>query len=565
MLCVVICGVLLLWCVYYYYYYYFLSSSLFRSSALQRHLGPRVPYRRLRAKVEPTVNIVVPGLPLCICAQISIMSQKQQLLPSINENKPAVGTSIIVLEDKNKNGDSSTEKKSVELTNVEVNEDTQENNKDKSNALTTPQKSLKLLKSETEMKYKKWNSSETNDLITVMNTSGGQQTWKNYREKVKNILEIDGKLKKRREGDLTRCFNELQCRFITLLVIVTLVVLIIHLSTYLIQVSIPFKYDPELGSLTIRVRACDVRVSRVNKDDAKAHTIQVTQWSLSDTKVNANYAQSIDKDAVDGRYMFLQEKETMGLGGAAGTLLSYYKEQENEVITSLSVENDQGCDNPISIEHHGCHTQCLVNIYASEDKPINDLYIWQYEDDATPLVFANITAPGIVINSLTVEAKSIETHVNGIISTTLLNVTSVEGAIHIKNTSFTNAYLRSTRNSIYLIDTHKNSDQTNLAVHYRSTNELGCIQAVGMNPSTSSSSWLLHNEYSDRPGFRRGISCDPTGSNGDSGAARAVLNTFNPNKDVFISRDNVISGLANLKSVLEVHVHVLAIHNQWQI
>ena len=112
---------------------------------------------------------------------------------------------------------------------------------------------------------------------------------------------------------------------------------------------------------------------------------------------------------------------------------------------------------------------------------------------------------------------------------------------------FTNAYLRSTRNSIYLIDTHKNSDQTNLAVHYRSTNELGCIQAVGMNPSTSSSSWLLHNEYSDRPGFRRGISCDPTGSNGDSGAARAVLNTFNPNKDVFISRDNVISGLANLK------------------
>ena len=133
--------------------------------------------------------------------------------------------------------------------------------------------------------------------------------------------------------------------------------------------------------------------------------------------------------------MFLQEKETMGLGGAAGTLLSYYKEQENEVITSLSVENDQGCDNPISIEHHGCHTQCLVNIYASEDKPIDDLYIWQYEDDATPLVFANITAPGIVINSLTVEAKSIETHVNGIISTTLLNVTSVEGAIHIKNTS----------------------------------------------------------------------------------------------------------------------------------
>ena len=59
--------------------------------------------------------------------------------------------------------------------------------------------------------------------------------------------------------------------------------------------------------------------------------------------------------------------------------------------------------------------------------------------------------------------------------------------------------------------------------------------------------WLLHNEYSDRPGFRRGISCDPTGINGDSGAARAVLNIFNPNNDVFISRDNVISGLANLK------------------
>ena len=278
------------WCIIFLFiiHHHYYSLFIFRPSALllQRHLlGPRVPYRRLRGKDEPTVNIVVPGLPLCICAQISIMSQKQQLLPSINENKPAVGTSIIVLEDKNKNnGDSSTEKKSVELTNVEVNEDTQENNKDKNNAPTMPQKPLKLLKSETEMNYNKWNSSETNDLMTVMNTSGGQQTWKNYREKVENILEIDGKLKKRREGDLTRCFNELQCRFITLLVIVTLVVLIIHLSTYLIQVSIPFKYDPALGSLTIRVRACDVRVSRVNKDDAKARTIQVTQWSLSDTR-----------------------------------------------------------------------------------------------------------------------------------------------------------------------------------------------------------------------------------------------------------------------------------------
>ena len=100
------------WCIIFLFiihHYY----SLFRPSALlQRHLlGPRVPYRRLRGKDEPTVNIVVPGLPLCICAQISIMSQKQQLLPSINENKPAVDTSIITFEDKNKNnGGSSTEK-----------------------------------------------------------------------------------------------------------------------------------------------------------------------------------------------------------------------------------------------------------------------------------------------------------------------------------------------------------------------------------------------------------------------------------------------------------------------
>ena len=75
------------------------------------------------------------------------MSQKQQLLPSINENKKAaVGTSIIHEDKKQINDDdNNSKKKNVELTNVEVNEDTQENNKDKNNAPTMPQKPLKLL------------------------------------------------------------------------------------------------------------------------------------------------------------------------------------------------------------------------------------------------------------------------------------------------------------------------------------------------------------------------------------------------------------------------------------
>ena len=123
------------------------------------------------------------------------MSQKQQLLPSINENKKAaVGTSIIHEDKKQINDDdNNSKKKNVELTNVQINEKIVENNNDKKDETLTPQKSIKLLKSETEMNYETWNSAG-NDLMTVMNTSGGQQTWKDYREKVENILEIDNKL-----------------------------------------------------------------------------------------------------------------------------------------------------------------------------------------------------------------------------------------------------------------------------------------------------------------------------------------------------------------------------------
>ena len=312
-----------------------------------------------------------------------------------------------------------------------------------------------------------------------------------------------------------------------------------------------WNFDPTDNILTIRTTACDVHIQPALEPFHNSQISIVGNLGL----LKIQNRKSSDAQNKNESFNYLLHRDNV---------INLPKPTNNGSITSyLSAQNPYGCDLAYTLGRWGCVDVCNITISIDPSRPPPSLYIWQFTDDLTPNVF--LKAANVTLKTLIVESTTIETHLTNVITTELTNVTSVSGSIKLLNHQSNNIYLRSTKSSIYVLETenfqsvqHNNSSGSSgigssgsiiskakqLDIKYRSTNELGCFRVLGVDPKDTA---VFNQVLNDDFDFRKGM-CPLFGE--DTGASRSLLNVFNPMKSSFLPRAEMSGGYIKLNKCI---------------
>ena len=311
-----------------------------------------------------------------------------------------------------------------------------------------------------------------------------------------------------------------------------------------------WNFDPTDNILTIRTTACDVHIQPALEPFHNSQISIVGNLGL----LKIQNRKSSDAQNKNESFNYLLHRDNV---------INLPKPINNGSITSyLSAQNPYGCDLAYTLGRWGCVDVCNITISIDPSRPPPSLYIWQFTDDLTPNVF--LKAANVTLKTLIVESTTTETHLTNVITTELTNVTSVSGSIKLLNHQSNNIYLRSTKSSIYVLETenfqsvqHNNSSSSGIGssgsiiskakqldIKYRSTNELGCFRVLGVDPKDTA---VFNQVLNDDFDFRKGM-CPLFGE--DTGASRSLLNVFNPTKSSFLPRAEMSEGYIKLNKCI---------------